>query len=211
MIPLHDLMLFALAAFLLVISPGPNMVYLISRSITQGRRAGLISLAGVITGFLFHIIMVSFGLTAILLTVPFVYTILKTLGVGYLLYLAWQAIKPGSKGVFETRKDLKEDSNAKLFRMGMLTNMLNPKAAVFYLSFFPQFIHPEQGNVLAQSFLLGITQMTISFTINFIIVMASASIAVWFSEKPTWVRVQKWFMASVLTALAAKMALEKEK
>lgn len=211
MLPINELMLFALAAFLLVISPGPNMIYLISRSITQGRRAGLISLAGVITGFLFHIIMVSFGLTAILLTVPFVYTVLKTLGICYLLYLAWQAIKPGSKGVFETRKDLQEDNNAKLFRMGFLTNVLNPKIAVFYLSFFPQFIHPEQGNVLAQSFVLGLTQMTISFTINFLIVMASAKIALWFSTKPAWVRIQKWFMASVLTALAAKMALEKEK
>src|SRR5215217_4928397 len=90
MIPINDLLIFALAAVVLVISPGPNMVYLISRSITQGQRAGIISLAGVICGFLFHIVLVSFGLSAVLLTIPFAFTALKTAGVAYLLYLAYQ-------------------------------------------------------------------------------------------------------------------------
>lgn len=211
MIPIQDLLVFALAALVLVLSPGPNMIYLISRSITQGKKAGLISLAGVVTGFLFHILMVSFGLTAILFTVPFLYTALKTMGVLYLLYLAWQAIRPGSKGVFETSRDLPIDSPTKLFRMGLLTSMLNPKIAVFYLSLFPQFIKPEHGSVLAQSMILGFTQMTISFTINFIIVLFAAKAAAWFARNPLWVRIQKWFMASVLTALALRMAFEKEK
>src|SRR5438105_1472721 len=147
MIPVNELLLFALAAFGLVISPGPNMIYLISRSLTQGRKAGLISLAGVICGFMFHIILVSFSLTAVLFTVPYAYAILKTAGVIYLLYLAWQAIKPGSKSMFETQKDLKADTPARLFSMGFFTNVLNPKVAVFYLSFFPQFIKPSYGDV----------------------------------------------------------------
>ena len=203
--------MFALAALVLVISPGPNMIYLISRSITQGRKAGLVSLAGVICGFLFHIIMVSFGLTAILFAVPFAYTVLKAMGVFYLLYLAWQAVMPGSKGMFEARKDLPFDSTFKLFRMGFLTNVLNPKVAVFYLSFFPQFIKPAYGSVLTQSLMLGFTQMLISFSVNFLIVLSAARMAVWFARKPQWVRYQRWFMASVLTALAAKMALDKGK
>ena len=211
MIPFNELLIFALAALVLVISPGPNMIYLISRSITQGRTAGLISLAGVICGFLFHIIMVSFGLTAILFAVPYAYTVLKAIGVIYLLYLAWQAIKPGSKGIFEAKKDLPVDGPAKLFRMGFLTNVLNPKVAVFYLSLFPQFIQPAYGSILTQSLLLGITQMLVSFTINFLIVLSAARVAVWFAHKPQWIKVQKWFMASVLTALAAKMALDKGK
>ena len=211
MIPFNELILFALAAFVLVISPGPNMIYLISRSITQGRKAGLISLAGVLCGFFFHIILVSFGLTAILFAIPYAYAALKTMGVIYLLYLAWQAIRPGSKGIFETKKDLPEDKPGKLFRMGFLTNVLNPKVAVFYLSFFPQFIKPAYGNIFTQSLMLGITQMIVSFTINFIIVLSAARVAIWFARKPQWIRVQKWFMASVLTALAAKMALDKGK
>src|SRR5688500_5088672 len=124
MLPIQDLLLFALAAFVLVISPGPNMIYLISRSITQGRKAGLISLAGVICGFLFHIVLVSFGLTAILFAVPFAFAILKTLGVGYLFYLAWQAVKPNGKTIFEARKDLTDDKPGKLFRIGFFTNVL---------------------------------------------------------------------------------------
>lgn len=211
MIPFNELILFALAALVLVISPGPNMIYLISRSITQGRQAGLISLAGVLSGFFFHIVLVAFGLTAILFTIPFAYSILKFMGVGYLLYLAWQAVKPGSKGVFETRKDLPDDKPARHFSMGFLTNVLNPKVAVFYLSFFPQFIKPAYGSVFTQSLQLGITQMVVSFTVNFIIVLSAAKVAVWFARKPQWVKIQKWFMASVLTALAARMALDKAK
>ncbi|MEA5405857.1 LysE family translocator [Arcicella sp. DC2W] len=210
MIPISDLLIFIIAAFGLVITPGPNMIYLISRSISQGKRAGIISLSGVIVGFLFHVIMVSFGLTAILMAVPFAYTFLKWLGVGYLLYLAWNAIKPGSKSVFETTS-LKDDSNFKLFQMGFLTNVLNPKIAVFYMSFFPQFIKPEYGNVLFQNFQLGFTQMTVSFSVNLMIVLFASSISTWFSERPTWVKIQKWFMAGILGSLALKLALDKAK
>lgn len=210
MIPYSDLLIFIIAAFGLVITPGPNMIYLISRSISQGKQAGMISLAGVIVGFLFHVIMVSFGLTAILMAVPFAYTFLKWLGVGYLLYLAWNAIKPGSKSVFETTS-LKDDSNFKLFQMGFLTNVLNPKIAVFYMSFFPQFIKPEYGNVLLQNFQLGFTQMTVSFSVNLMIVLFASSISTWFSERPTWIKIQKWFMAGILGSLALKLALDKAK
>jgi threonine/homoserine/homoserine lactone efflux protein len=211
MIPLHEILFFALAALVLVISPGPNMIYLISRTITQGRKAGLTSLAGIICGFLFHIVMVSFGLTAILFAVPFAYTILKTLGVVYLLYLAFQAIKPNSKNIFETNTKLEFDKPGKLFSIGFLTNVLNPKVAVFYLSFFPQFIKPEYGSIMTQSLQLGITQVIVSFSVNFIIVLTAAKAALFFAKKPTWVKVQKWFMASVLTALAMKMAFTKAK
>ena len=211
MIPFNQLLFFALAALVLVISPGPNMIYLISRSITQGRKAGLISLAGIIAGFLFHIVMVSFGLTAILFAVPLAYTILKTSGIVYLLWLAFQAVKPGSKSLFQTNSQLPNDQPSKLFRIGFMTNVLNPKVAVFYLSFFPQFVKPAYGSVMLQSLQLGITQVTVSFAVNFIIVLTAAKLALFFSRNPAWIKAQKWFMASVLTALAVKMAIAKEK
>jgi threonine/homoserine/homoserine lactone efflux protein len=209
MIPFQELIYFIISAFVLVISPGPNMIYLISRTITQGRGAGLTSLAGIICGFLFHILMVSFGLTAILFAVPMAYTVLKTLGVVYLLYLAWEAIKPNSSNMFAPNKDLPIDKPIKLFMMGLLTSALNPKIAVFYLSFFPQFIKPEYGSVLTQSLQLGVTQMTVSFSVNFMIVLSASKVALFFAQNPTWLRVQKWFMASILTGLAVKMALTK--
>lgn len=211
MIPFDQLLLFILAAFVMVITPGPNMIYLISRSVTQGRKAGLTSLLGIACGLLSHILLVSFGLTAVLMTIPFAYTFLKTLGVLYLLYLAWEAIKPGSKSVFETQHEMKADKPAKLFSMGVFTSMLNPKVAVFYLSLFPQFINPAYGDVFAQSLLLGFSQLSVSFTVNFIIVMISAKAMQWFASNPRWVRIQKWFMASVLAGLAIRMAVDKGK
>ncbi len=211
MIPIHDLIFFIIAAFILVISPGPNMIYLISRTITQGRKAGLTSLAGVVCGFLFHIVMVSFGLTAVLFAVPYAYVVLKTLGTVYLLYLAYQAIKPNSKNIFEVDQNISIDRPRKLFTVGFLTNVLNPKVAVFYLSFFPQFIKPQYGSIFTQSLELGVIQVFVSFSINFIIVLTAAQAARFFAKNPTWIKVQKWFMASVLGFLAIKMALSKAK
>ncbi|MCJ7932681.1 MAG: LysE family translocator [Chryseobacterium sp.] len=211
MIPLHELLLFILAALVLVISPGPNMIYLISKSITQGKKSGFISLAGVVCGFLFHIIMVSFGLTAVLLAVPMAYTVLKTIGTVYLLYLAYQAVKPNSKNIFEVEENTVNDGPKKLFTIGFLTNVLNPKVAVFYLSFFPQFINPKYGSVLSQSLELGVVQVLVSFSVNFLIVLTAAKVAVFFSNNPGWIKIQKWFMAGVLTYLAIKMALSKAK
>ncbi|WP_127125169.1 LysE family translocator [Pseudoflavitalea rhizosphaerae] len=211
MIPFAELWLFIIAAFVLVITPGPNMLYLISRSITQGRKAGLISLVGVVLGFLFHALMVSFGLTAIFMAIPYAFLVLKTLGVVYLLWLAFQAVRPSGKSIFETRTDLQPDRPGKLFTMGFLTNVLNPKIAVFYLSFFPQFIKAEHGAVLAQSLQLALVQMSISFSVNFMIVLSAAGLSLWFNRNPSWLKMQKWFMASVLTGLAVKMAFTKAK
>src|SRR5436309_1396525 len=94
MISIHDLLLFAAAAFVLVLTPGPNMIYLISRSVCQGRTAGIVSLLGVVTGFFVHVLAASFGLTALLLTIPFAYDVLKLAGAAYLLWMAWQAVDP---------------------------------------------------------------------------------------------------------------------
>ncbi|PKV49568.1 threonine/homoserine/homoserine lactone efflux protein [Aquimarina sp. MAR_2010_214] len=211
MIPINELLMFSLASLIMVLSPGPNMIYLISRSLSQGKQAGIISLFGVICGFLFHILMVSFGLTAIFFAVPYAFVIVKFLGVGYLLYLAYNTVKSGGTKIFDADRSLKKDKPIKLFNIGLLTNVLNPKMALFYLSFFPQFIKPEYGSVLGQSFQLGIIQVMISFSINFLIVISAAKMADWFTKNPLWVRVQKWFMASVLTGLAVKIAFTKAK
>ncbi|SHI60543.1 LysE family translocator [Aquimarina spongiae] len=210
MIPITDILVFALAALLMVLSPGPNMIYLISRSLSQGKNAGIISLFGVMCGFLFHILMVSFGLTAIFFAVPYAFVVVKFLGVGYLLFLAYNSVRSKNK-IFDADQTLKKDKPFKLFNIGLMTNVLNPKMAVFYLSFFPQFIKPEYGSILSQSFQLGIVQVIISFIVNLLIVLSAAKMASWFSKKPIWLRVQKWFMASVLTGLAVKMAFAKVK
>lgn len=140
MVELRDILLFGFAALMMVLSPGPNMVYLVSRSLCQGKRPATVSLFGVATGFAFHMLLAAFGLSAVLMAVPIAYTALKLTGALYLGWLAWQAIRPNSPSLFETRS-MQPDSNAKLFSMGLLTNALNPKIAVFYLSIFTQFLH----------------------------------------------------------------------
>lgn len=207
MIPLPDLLIFAGAALLMVLTPGPNMIYLISRSICQGRAAGVISLAGVITGFLVHMFAAAIGLSAIFLAIPLAYEILKWLGALYLLWLAWEAVKPGARSPFEPQA-LPADPPRKLFLMGFLTNVLNPKVAVFYLSIFPQFIATDRGSVFMQSLMLGVTQISISFTVNLLIALSAAGIAAWFARKPLWLAAQRYVMGGVLAALAVRLAFE---
>lgn len=198
---------FALIALGMVLTPGPNMVYLISRSICQGPKAGLISLGGVALGFVFYMLCAAFGITAIVMAVPYAYDALRIGGAVYLLYLAWQAVKPGGRSPFQV-KDLPQDSPRKLFAMGFVTNLLNPKIAVMYLSLLPQFVQPDHGSVLMQSLALGTTQIIISVTVNAMIALAAGSIAGFLSSRPSWIMVQRWLMGTVLAGLAIRMATE---
>src|SRR5579872_4906186 len=127
-----QLLAFALVALGMALTPGPNMVYLISRSICQGRTAGLISLGGVALGFVFYMLCAAFGITALLIAIPYAYDALRLSGAAYLLWLAWQALKPGGRSPFQV-KPLKVDGPRKLFAMGFVTNLLNPKIAMLYL------------------------------------------------------------------------------
>ncbi|WP_109481276.1 LysE family translocator [Paraburkholderia sp. C35] len=201
------LIAFALVALGMALTPGPNMVYLVSRSICQGRTAGLISLGGVALGFVFYMFCAAFGITALLLAVPFAYDALRFGGALYLLYLAWQAVKPGGRSPFQVR-DLPVDSPRKLFTMGFVTNLLNPKIAVLYLSLLPQFIDPQHGSVLSQSLIFGAVQIALSISVNSTVAMTAGSIAVFLARKPTWLVVQRWMMGTVLAGLAVRMATE---
>jgi threonine/homoserine/homoserine lactone efflux protein len=201
------LLAFALVALGMVLTPGPNMVYLISRSISQGRRAGLVSLGGIALGFAVYMLCAAFGITALLFAVPYAYDALRLAGAAYLLYLAWQVLKPGGRSPFQVHQ-LPADGPTKLFLMGFITNLLNPKIAMLYLALLPQFIHPDQGSVLTQSLVLGVTQVAISVTVNALIAITAGSLAAFLAARPKWLLVQRWVMGTVLAGFAAKMALE---
>ncbi|KFL28645.1 lysine transporter LysE [Devosia sp. 17-2-E-8] len=207
---LPNLLAFALVSLGLVLTPGPNMVYVVSRSISQGRMAGLISLGGVALGFVFYMLCAAFGITAIIMAVPFAYDALRFGGAIYLLYLAWQALKPGGHSPFQVR-ELPKDSPRKLFLMGFLTNLLNPKIAMMYLSLLPQFISAEKGQVLMQSLVLGFTQTVISVSVNAMIALGAGSIAVFLTRRPFWMAAQRWFMGTVLAGLAVRLATEAQR
>ena len=196
-----------LVALGMVLTPGPNMMYLVSRSISQGRRAGMVSLAGTAVGFVIYMTMANVGLAAVFIVVPWLYTALKIAGAAYLLWLAWKALRPGGASLFDTR-DLPRDSAGKLFRMGLVTNLLNPKAAIMYLALIPQFVDQDAGSVVAQGFQLGAVQICVSIVVNTAIILAAGSIAVFLRRKPTWMRWQRWATGTLLGAVGVKLALD---
>ncbi len=209
MFTLQELLLFALASLVLVLTPGPNMVYCVSRSLTQGPRAGLLSLAGVVLGFAVHLLAASLGLTALLLAVPLAFDAIRIAGALYLLWMAWQAVKPGGAAPFQTRA-LPHDGPRKLFAMGFMTNVLNPKVAMFYLSFFPQFLHPERGHWLLQCLALGAIQIAVSGGVNALLVVGAGRVSRFLNRSPRWVAAQRWFMGTVLAALALRLLTERK-
>jgi threonine/homoserine/homoserine lactone efflux protein len=198
---------FAAVALAMVLTPGPNMAYLVSRTICQGRAAGLISLGGVGIGFVIYVLLAAFGITALLFAVPLAYDALRLAGAAYLGWMAWNALKPGGSSPFQVR-DLPSDSHRRLFSMGLLTSLLNPKVAALYLSLLPQFIDLAHGNILGQTILLGATQIAVSLTVNTLMVLTAGALSAFLAGRPFWTLVQRWLMGTVLAGLALRMAID---
>ena len=211
---LDNFLLFAVASVLLVLTPGPNLLYLISRTLCQGRAAGLVSLAGTTTGFVFHILAAALGLSAVFVAVPVAYDVLRWAGAGYLLWLAWDAVRPressGAGGLFAPAR-LPDAAPGRLYRMGLLTSILNPKVALFYLALFPQFVVPAHGSVLLQSLVLGATQIVIAVAGDLVFVFSAAAVARWLGERPLWATAQRWVLGGVFGAIAVKLALDERR
>jgi threonine/homoserine/homoserine lactone efflux protein len=200
----------AAVALGMVLTPGPNMMYLVSRSISQGRRAGLVSLGGVAVGFTAYLAAATFGLAAVFAAVPMLYAAVKLAGAGYLAWLAWKVLRPGGVAVFAP-VDLPRDSDRRLFTMGLVTNLLNPKAAVMYASLIPQFLDVHAGHLVLQGFLLGGTQIAVSMAVNTGIVLAAGTIAAFLARRPSWLRVQRYVTGTALGAIAVKLATDKSR
>lgn len=191
----------------MVLTPGPNMIYLVSRSITQGRRAGVISLVGVALGFLVYLLTTNLGLTVVFVSVPQLFVAVKLAGAAYLGYLAWTALKPGGVSVFAPQ-DIPHDPPRRLLTMGLMTNLLNPKIAIMYLSLIPQFVDPDAGSILIQGFLLGCVQIVVALTVNLCIVLAAGTVSVFLARRPSWLKVQRYVMGGVLGILAISLAVD---
>jgi threonine/homoserine/homoserine lactone efflux protein len=207
MMPWPDLWLYMVACVLLVLTPGPNLLYLISRTLCQGRAAGVVSLAGTTTGFLVHIVAAALGLSVVFVTIPVLYDVVRWAGAAYLLYLAWDAVRPQGGGLF-ARRDLPAVPRWTLYRTGIITSILNPKVALFYVALFPQFVDPSRGSVLLQSLFLGAVQIAIAVVGDLLFVLAAARVARWLADRPAWAAAQRWVLAGVFAAIAAKLALD---
>lgn len=208
MITSDTLALFAVASLVLALTPGPNLLYLLSRTLAQGRRAGLVSLAGTTTGLFSHMLAAAFGLTALLAAVPFAFDAVRLAGAAYLLWLAWTTIR-GAGFSFEP-KPLPVAPDWLLFRQGVLSSVLNPKVALFYLALFPQFVDPSAGSILAQSVILGLVQIAITALSDGAFVLVAGLVAHRLAAHPKFVTAQRRVLGSVFGLLAAWLALERK-
>ena len=208
MIDPHTLLLLALASALLALTPGPNMLYLLSRTLFQGRRAGLVSWGGTSVGLSFHMIAAALGLSAVLMAVPVAYDAIRLAGAAYLLYLAWATIR-GAAGNGFAPAALPAVRDRALFRQGVTSSVLNPKVALFYLALFPQFIDPA-GPVLTQSVVLGLVNIAVTAAVDVGVVLLAAALALRITARPGWVKAQRIALGGVFGALAAWLALDRK-
>lgn len=197
--------LYAVAVLLLVLTPGPVWIYLLSRTLAQGRRAGYFSLVGVAMGVIVHVFLAAAGLSAFVLAIPGAFNALKLAGAAYLLWLALSTLRGG--GFTFAPQALPPVADRVLFRQGMAASVLNPKVAVFYLSLFPQFIDPNAGSVFGQSLVLGVVHISISLVFDALLVTVAALLSAWFVQRTGWLRLQRWFLGSAFGVLAVWLAL----
>jgi RhtB (resistance to homoserine/threonine) family protein len=171
------LLLFITAALALNVTPGPDMLYVVARSIGEGRAAGIISALGIAAGTIVHTLAVALGLAGLLRAVPVAFEIVKWLGAAYLVWLGVRALRHRSDAT--TNSELAPASRGAIFRQGMLTNVLNPKVALFFLAFLPQFVDPERGPVALQMIALGVLFNVQGTLVNILVAILASGASAW--------------------------------
>jgi threonine/homoserine/homoserine lactone efflux protein len=199
-------MLFAAASLVLTATPGPDMLLIASRSVSQGRSAGFLTYAGIAVGTYCHAIAVALGLSQLFLTVPIAYDVVRWAGCIYLLYLAYKTIR-AEGSAFSPSSALKRLSGKRIFMEGLATNLLNPKMALFVLALFPQFVDPTGGSLLLQMALLATVLNGIGFVVNGTVILLGSHIRSHLSAMRRFPRLPQYFLATVFAGLACRLAL----
>ncbi|NOG68899.1 LysE family transporter [Roseicella sp. DB1501] len=199
------LLVFAALSLGLALTPGPNMLYLVSRSLAQGTGAGMVSLLGCQAGSLVIMLCAAAGITAALLAIPYAWDVLRLGGAAYLLWLAWQSLRPGGQPLFAPCP-LPREPAARLFGIGAATAALNPKVALFYMAVLPPFIDTARGHVLLQGAVLGSVQIAVCTLFDALLVLGAAGTARLLGAHPRWMAAQRWLLGGALGLLAVKLA-----
>ena len=197
------------AAIAINISPGPDLIYILSKTIAHGRKIGIVSSLGVCSGALVHVCAAAFGLSAILATSAVAFTVVKVVGAGYLMYLGIRALR--SKGAtfdMVVRKDVKSTAWG-AFRQGALVDILNPKVAIFFMAFLPQFVRPELGHASAQIFILGVLVILVAVVVECALVLTAAKTTNFFRKNRNFSIWLDRILGSVLVGLGVRLALTK--
>jgi threonine/homoserine/homoserine lactone efflux protein len=196
---------FLVAALAVGVSPGPGMLYAVARGIGQGSGAALVSVLGLSTGAFINCLIAALGMSAVLAASALAYDIVRYLGASYLLYLAYRIVRTRDEGIAVGR--LHTEGLGRIYLQGIVTNIVNPKSALFYLSFVPQFIDPARGNAFMQFVLLGLIFNVSGNIVNLAVAVFFGRIGDWLSHHPRVWLYQRWFTASVLGGLALHLAL----
>lgn len=199
------LSLFIAATAILVFMPGPNTIYIIARSIQQGRRAGIISSLGVQVGTLLHIAAAAFGLSALLLSSALAFNAVRYAGAAYLIYLGAKTLLTKEK-IGPTR-EIQKVSLSRVFYQGAVVNLLNPKTALFFFAFLPQFIDAARGRVAMQVVLLGTILVFLGTFSDSVYALVAGSVGAWLRGNLRFLRAQRYFAGSVYIGLGAATAL----
>jgi threonine/homoserine/homoserine lactone efflux protein len=205
---LRSLALFMAAALALNLTPGPDMLYVAARSASQGRKAGIASALGIATGLLVHITVVAFGLAAFLAAVPIANNIVRLAGAAYLVYLGLRTLlrpRALSTARVEAAKSLTS------FSQGMLTNLLNPKVALFFLAFLPQFVDPARGSMAGQVVALGLLFNTSGTLVNLVVALGVSRAAASIGRHERATVVIQRVSGSLLIALGLRLAIARTK
>ena len=203
----ETLLVFAALSLGLAATPGPNMLYLVSRALAQGTGAGMVSLVGCQFGSLVIMLCAAAGLTAALFAVPYAWDVLRIGGAAYLMFLAWQCVRPGGQPIFAPRP-LPREPAARLFSVGFATAALNPKVAIFYVAVLPPFIDPALGSVFVQGAILGAVQIGVAIVFDGLLIYGAAGVARFLGTRPAWMAAQRWILGGALALIAVKLATE---
>ena len=206
---LDSYLLFVFASIILCIVPGPDMIFLLSRTLAQGKKAGIAAAIGINVGAYLHLFAAVLGISAILASSAYAFTIIKWLGAAYLVYIGIKILLSKQGSVIIDERDIKKQNLRKIFWQGFLSDALNPKVAIFFLAFLPQFVSPASENRTLQILFLGITVNVIAILINLVLVYFSSTLTSRLRENTSISKSLNKIMGSIFILLGLKLASEK--
>lgn len=208
MLSIEVLIAFFSASLLLALVPGPDNIFVLTQSIVQGKKSGLMIVLGLFTGLIFHTLAVTFGVAVIFQTSAFAFTLLKVAGAIYLVYLAWQIFNASSEKI-DTKNSKKIDFR-KLYYRGIIMNITNPKVSIFFLAFLPQFTNPNLGSVSLQILILGGLFIVATILVFGTIALLSATLSQMFNKSDKSQKILNKLASFVFLSLAVKLITTKQ-
>lgn len=196
--------LFIGVSWALILAPGPDMLYVITRGMAHGRRAGILSAIGVVCGILVHTTAAAFGLTLLLQTSALAFLFVKFIGAAYLLYLGIRAWR--DKSTFLLQASASSAKSSALFWQGVLSNVLNPKISIFFLAFLPQFVDKGSSHVTLQMVILGLTFACFGLCFLLIVGYSSGAVGRWLMYRPQYAQFLQRLAGGILIGLGIRLA-----